>query len=62
MFILYLRFFTDYLIPGQATALTIVTFLGGIQIIFIGIIGEYVGKIFEEIKARPIYVIEEIIE
>lgn len=44
---------------GTATVLLTVLFLGGIQLITIGIIGEYVGLIFEEVKARPTYVASE---
>lgn len=42
---------------GQATTLVAVLFLGGIQLIFLGIIGEYIGRIFDEAKDRPLYVI-----
>jgi len=45
--------------PGTATIFLTLLFLGGIQLITIGIIGEYIGQIFEEIKARPTYVASE---
>jgi polyisoprenyl-phosphate glycosyltransferase len=38
--------------------IAVVTFLSGVLLFFLGIIGEYVGRIYEETKARPIYVIE----
>lgn len=42
---------------GQATTLVSVLFLGGIQLIFLGIIGEYLGRIYDEVKDRPLYVV-----
>lgn len=45
---------------GQATTLVAVLFLGGIQLICLGIIGEYLGRIYDEVKGRPLYLIEQI--
>jgi glycosyltransferase involved in cell wall biosynthesis len=46
--------------PGFATLVVAVFFLAGIQLITIGVIGEYVGRIFEEVKQRPLYVIRRV--
>ena len=46
-------------VPGWATLTTAILFLGGIELLFIGILGEYVGRIFEEVKGRPIYIVAE---
>src|SRR3989344_1043562 len=58
--VLYLRIFAGSLpITGFASTIIVVLFLGGIQLITIGLLGEYVGRIYEEVKKRPLYVIEE---
>jgi glycosyltransferase involved in cell wall biosynthesis len=52
----------NHAITGQATTLVLVLFLGGIQLIFLGIIGEYLGRIYDEVRDRPLYVVREVIE
>jgi dolichol-phosphate mannosyltransferase len=46
-------------INGFTTTITCVLFLGGVQLICMGILGEYIGRMYEEIKQRPLYVIQE---
>lgn len=46
---------TDTTVPGWATITILMSLVGGVQLISIGIIGEYIGRIFEEVKNRPLY-------
>jgi dolichol-phosphate mannosyltransferase len=52
-----LRLAGQHFFEGQATTLVSVLFLGGIQLIVLGIIGEYLGRIYDEVKNRPLYII-----
>ena len=49
-------------IPGYATIIVLILLLGSMQLLCIGIIGEYVGKTFEQSKDRPVYIAKEILE
>jgi glycosyltransferase involved in cell wall biosynthesis len=58
LIVVYLRAFMDAEpLEGQATTLVVVLFLGGVQLISLGIIGEYLGRIYNEVKARPLYIV-----
>jgi glycosyltransferase involved in cell wall biosynthesis len=46
-------------LPGWTSTVLPIYFLGGIQLIFLGIIGEYIGKIYLEVKKRPLFIIKE---
>jgi dolichol-phosphate mannosyltransferase len=52
-------FFLAKLPPGWATLVILLAVFNGIQLIFLGIIGEYIGSIFDEVKGRPLYIVEE---
>jgi hypothetical protein len=43
---------------GFTTLITMVLFLGGLQLIAIGLVGEYLGRIYDEVKGRPLYVVQ----
>jgi dolichol-phosphate mannosyltransferase len=51
-----------YTVQGWATIMVGLLFLGGVQLVCLGIIGEYIGRIFNETKNRPLYIIEEVFE
>ena len=57
--VVILRLITGTVLLGQATTLIIVLFLGGVQLISLGIIGEYIGRIYDEAKGRPLYIVAE---
>ncbi len=57
--VLYQKLFTDRAILGWASLMTSVLFLGGVILVTIGIIGEYTGRIYDEVKRRPLYVVAE---
>jgi dolichol-phosphate mannosyltransferase len=59
--IFYQRFFTDTTITGWASTVGILLFTQGIIMMILGLIGEYIGRIYDEIKARPIYIVQEVI-
>lgn len=54
LYVLYCHFINEA-VPGWTTTMVVVCLLGGLQLVFIGIMGEYVGRIFTEVKKRPLY-------
>lgn len=62
LWVLAIRFFFDTAVPGWASILLPLLFIGSVQLLCLGVIGEYMSKIYEEVKARPKYHISEIIK
>ncbi|MEJ2385739.1 MAG: glycosyltransferase family 2 protein [Chromatiaceae bacterium] len=58
---LWVRLFTTRAVPGWTSTILPIYLLGGVQILCIGIIGEYLGKLYQEAKARPRYIIEKVV-
>lgn len=53
-------FLPNYFIPGFPVILVMIMFFGGVQLLALGIIGEYLGRMYESVKARPLYIVENI--
>lgn len=59
LYAIYIRIFTNQAIPGWTSVLVTVLFIGGVQLIFLGIIGEYLSRVYEETKQRPLYLVSK---
>lgn len=55
--VVFLRLYRNLALTGQATTLIAVLFLGGVQLISLGILGEYIGRLYDEAKGRPLYIV-----
>jgi dolichol-phosphate mannosyltransferase len=60
IYVIYIGLFTDKSLPGWASLLASVLFLGAANLLTIGILGEYIGKLFIQAKGRPNYIIKEL--
>jgi glycosyltransferase involved in cell wall biosynthesis len=58
--VIWVRMFTDTAVPGWASTVLPLFFIGGVQILCLGVIGEYLGKTYQETKRRPRYIIEKL--
>lgn len=56
-----LRLLTNFWVEGWTALMIAILFIGGVQLICVGVLGEYIGRIYNEIKGRPLYVVQEYI-
>lgn len=59
LYFVYVRIMTDHWVSGWTSLFVAILFMGGVQLISIGIVGEYVARIYKESKNRPLYIIKE---
>ena len=59
---LYAKFASHTTVPGWTSVIIVVLLLGGVQLLSLGIIGQYVARIFDEAKQRPLYLVDEVVD
>jgi polyisoprenyl-phosphate glycosyltransferase len=59
--VIFLKLFTDHTVAGWASVMAVSLFFNGVVLMMLGIIGEYIGRIYDEVKGRPLYVVREIL-
>lgn len=59
LWIVLSTFFFGRATPGWATIVTAISFFSGLQLFALGVVGEYIGRIFDEVKSRPLYIIDK---
>jgi len=60
-YFLALKIFFGISLVGWTSLIVVILFLGGVQLVSLGILGEYVGRIFDEVKRRPLYVVKDLV-
>lgn len=61
LWVLYSHFFTKQTVQGWTSLVMVVLFLGGAQLVALGVMGEYLGRIYDETKGRPLYIVDEVL-
>ena len=59
VYALYVKFFRGTAVPGWTSIVIVGSLIGGFQSILLGLVGEYVGRLYEEVKRRPLYLVAE---
>lgn len=62
LFIIYIKFFVPQAVLGWSSIMAVILFIGGIQLLAIGTIGEYIARIGDDVRHRPLYAVKEILE
>jgi len=62
LYVIFLKFLSERPVQGWSSLIAVVLFLGGVQLIFLGIIGEYLARISDNVKQRPLYIIKRVLE
>lgn len=62
LIIIYMKLFTDATVVGWSSLMAAILFIGGVQLLAIGIIGEYIARIGDDVKSRPLYAVSQILE
>jgi dolichol-phosphate mannosyltransferase len=57
--VIFIKLFTEYPIEGWSSIMLSIFFVGGVQLCIIGIMGEYIGRIYTEVRGRPLYIVKE---
>jgi len=60
LIVIGLKIFTNVTIQGWTSVMTVILLMGGIQLITVGIIGEYIGRIYDETRGRPLYIVRNV--
>jgi dolichol-phosphate mannosyltransferase len=61
-FAVFAKIFDFYTVPGWASVVVAVGFLGGVQLMVMGVMGEYIARIHDEVKQRPLYLIRDSVD
>lgn len=61
LYLIVLKIFTDVVVPGLVVLIFTILIIGGVQIVMLGLIGEYLGRVFEQVKSRPLYFVDRAI-
>jgi polyisoprenyl-phosphate glycosyltransferase len=58
-YVIAIRLFTDEAVAGWTSVVAAVLILGGVQLLCLGIIGQYLGRMYDEVKARPLFLVSD---